>query len=460
MGAGSGRGTPAGLRARMESATLMWIWLLAPALAGPPSLSLPPGEAAAAWKDPLELAGVTLVPRGGTARLTDEGARWTLCVDRAAGPDCSTVTPPKSAADREELAWLVAALSRELSFSFTVPATMPATMPATVPATVPEPVPEPVSAAVSEPVTPLPVTVAAKPPAPTQARVDTPEPPKAVVTPVARNASPRPAPAPKPAVRVVPAPSPPVVVAPSAPVAIAPSARTVPSEASTISDESEPSASPVVAVVAGTDSPPAVVEVVASTSEPVTPPPSPAPAPEPSTPLSPAATPAARPLPPPARRRVQQQVMLGARMQNAEGGTAYLGAGAGLEGATWMGSAAVTLDSPRSLSADGSRQTWSGCAELWGLWFPEHVGIGASVGAEHQRWWEDSRPVSAGWRPVVDARGLWCPGSDRQLCGSVAVGTSLRVVREFEGDSAPEIAVPVHVTAGVMMRRSASRRGG
>ena len=147
-------------------------------------------------------------------------------------------------------------------------------------------------------------------------------------------------------------------------------------------------------------------------------------------------------------------------MQNAEGGTAYLGAGAGLEGATWVTSAAVTLDSPRSLSADGSRQTWSGCAELWGLWFPEHVGIGASLGAEHQRWWEDSRPISAGWRPVVDARGLWCPGSDRQMCGSVAAGTSLRVVREFEGDSAPEIAVPVHVTAGVMMRRSASRRGG
>lgn len=108
--AGAIHGSCASAIPAVPVAAEMWALLLGSALAAG-RIALPAGEASAGWTESLRTAGLTLAatPEGADVTLTDLGATWRVVLRGGATLE---VREPKTAAEREDLAMLLASLAR------------------------------------------------------------------------------------------------------------------------------------------------------------------------------------------------------------------------------------------------------------------------------------------------------------------------------------------------------------
>ncbi len=173
------------------------MWWLTVALAWAFPVALPTGEDAEAWALPLAAAGLHVgsAETGPHATMEAAGVRWRVTVRDSRGiAHQVVVTPPRSALERADVAWLVASLGRPTVSATALPDLPPLPGPLARPSEV---APPPVSPP------PLSPAVAAAP------DVRAPEPPTAPSTPALADGAPQSPPAPE---------SEPVATTPASPV--------------------------------------------------------------------------------------------------------------------------------------------------------------------------------------------------------------------------------------------------
>lgn len=95
------------------------------------SLALPAGERPADWAPALEVAGLTLGPGG---VVVEGGAMWRLRYASAAGERTATVSVPRNAEEREQVAIVAASLMRQGRERATRASALPAAPPSVPPA--------------------------------------------------------------------------------------------------------------------------------------------------------------------------------------------------------------------------------------------------------------------------------------------------------------------------------------
>ncbi len=94
------------------------------------NLALPAGERAADWAPALEVAGLTLGPGG---VVVEGGATWRLRYASAGGERTATVSAPRNAEEREQVAIVAASLMRQSRERATRASALPAAAPPSVP---------------------------------------------------------------------------------------------------------------------------------------------------------------------------------------------------------------------------------------------------------------------------------------------------------------------------------------
>lgn len=156
------RAAAVGRWARRALIALLYAVSAGAAWAGAPRLLLPPGEDPAAWVEALMIAGLEPGPPEAGAPgvlVLRVGAGWQLeALDGAGGRRTLVVSPPRTDAERQDLAILARSLTRPVQLAAAAPPKPPA------PRRAPPPAPTPVAPPPPPPIAPPPPPVVVPPP--------------------------------------------------------------------------------------------------------------------------------------------------------------------------------------------------------------------------------------------------------------------------------------------------------